>query len=120
MDTAISLHIIGRQKEVLAEDFTKRRIYARGTFICPECGEDVLLRMSEKQKSYFAHYMNNEFSKDCDLRVDGKSNLTIYERLGVPLYLTKSKINGYELNIGLKSISNELLRISEKENAYLV
>ncbi|KAF3301031.1 hypothetical protein FPV24_05805 [Carnobacterium sp. PL24RED07] len=119
MDTAISLHIIGRQKEVLAEDFTKRRIYARGTFICPECGEDVLLRMSEKQKSYFAHYMNNEFSKDCDLRVDGKSNLTIYERLGVPLYLTKSKINGYELNIGLKSISNELLRISEKENAYL-
>lgn len=35
--------------------------------------------------------MNNEFSKDCDLRVDGKSNLTIYERLGVPLYLTKSK-----------------------------
>ncbi|MGH2087539.1 hypothetical protein ACRCJZ_08260 [Aerococcus urinaeequi] len=118
MDTAISLHEVGRQKEVFAKDFNKRRKYARGTFICPECGEDVVLRMSEKQKSYFAHYMHNKSYKDCDLRVDGNSNLTIYERLGIPLYLTASKMHGYELNIGLKSISHDQLTISERENAY--
>lgn len=119
VNTAIFLHAAGKQKEVLAEDFTKRKKYPRGTFLCPECGEDVFLRMSDKQKSYFAHYMKSDSNKDCDLRVDGNSNLTIYERLGIPLYLTKSKMNGYELNIGLKSISKELLMIAERENAYL-
>lgn len=119
MDTAISLEIAGKQKEVVAEELTKRKKYKRGTFICPECGEDVFLRFSDKQKSYFAHYMRSEIYKDCDLRVDGNSNLTIYERLGVPLYLTKSKINGYELNIGLKAISNESLMIAESQKAYL-
>ena len=62
--------------------------------------------------------MHNESYKECDLRVDGNSNLTIYERLGIPLYLTTSKMHGYELNIGLKSISHDQLTISERENAY--
>lgn len=119
METAIYLNTPGKQKEINADQITEKRQYRRGSFICPECGEDAMLRISDKQKSYFAHYMKNEFSRECDRRVDGETNLTIYERLGVPLYLTKSRKIGYELNIGLKSISMEALKLAEGKGSYL-
>ena len=39
MDTAIHLYTVGKQKEVRAEEFIRRKNYSRGTFVCPECGE---------------------------------------------------------------------------------
>lgn len=119
MDTAISLQFVGKQKEVSAGDFAKKRNFSKGMFICPECGEDVFLRMGDKQKNSFAHFKRSEIYQDCELRVDGGSNLSIYERLGVPLYLTKSKMHGYELNIGLKAINKDMLESASKAKAYV-
>lgn len=117
MDIAISLLRPGKQEEVNAESFKGQNNYKRGTFICPECGEDVNLRMSNKQKNYFAHF-KNEITTECDLRTVGLRSLTVYERLGVPLYLTKSQ-QGYALNVGFKSISRIALKTAEDNKAYL-
>ncbi|HJE20110.1 MAG TPA: hypothetical protein K8V35_07140, partial [Aliicoccus persicus] len=119
METAIFLYSAGKQKEVFAYEFKKKKKYPKGSFICPECGEDVSLYFSNKQKNYFAHYMRVGSEKECELRVDGNSNLTIYQRLSTPLYLKKSKLNGYELNLALKALNQELLIEAERENAYL-
>lgn len=120
MDTAIFLPEQGKQEELNAKDITTRdRHKYSNRLICPECGEKVFIRISDKQKNYFAHFQKVKSSIECDLRVDGKSTLTIYERLGVPLYLTFSKIFGYKLHFGLKSINEKMLLEAESMRAYL-
>ncbi|WP_312645441.1 hypothetical protein [Hydrogenoanaerobacterium sp.] len=90
MQTAIDRLSVGKEKEINIMDFDGYRSLTR--FVCPECGEYV----SARKNLGFWHLPGKGL--DCDRRVDGQSNLTYYERVGLSLYL---KRNGAEITINM-------------------
>ncbi|OAA91885.1 hypothetical protein [Clostridium ljungdahlii] len=117
MKTAIYHYSLGKQKEVQASDFIRGSSFPPGKFTCPECGENVFLT-SRKYSILFSHYEKKETSPECDRRVDGKSSLTIYERIGLPLYLRINNGNFY-LSMGFRPISFDILQTASREGAYI-
>lgn len=102
MKSAIYNNYPGIVKEIEAIDLSKSLQFQRGDFICPECGEEVNYVAGHIQRQHFRHYPDYLKLIDCDLRVDGESNLTVYQRLGIPLYLLRINKNEYQLNLGFK------------------
>ncbi|MEG1177705.1 MAG: hypothetical protein RSE40_03615 [Hydrogenoanaerobacterium sp.] len=92
MQTAIDRLSVGKEKEINIMDFDGYRSSTR--FVCPECGEYVFPAVGKKNS--FKHPKGKGL--DCDRRVDGQSNLTYYERVGLSLYL---KRNGAEITINM-------------------
>lgn len=117
MKTAIYHYSLGKQKEVQASDFVRGSSFLPGRFTCPECGENVFLT-SRKYSILFSHYQKKETSPECDRRVDGKSSLTIYERIGLPLYLRINNDNFY-LSMGFSTIPFDILQKASREGAYI-
>ncbi len=108
MDTAIDFYARGKEKEVHAGEYTIHSYYPRGKFICPECGEEVFLTHS-KYKNYFAHYKKTEKTTECDRRVDGASYESIYERIGLPIYIKETALSKFELFISFRALPNSVL-----------
>ena len=88
MKTAIDCYARGKQREANADEYSRMRSYSQGRFICPECGELVHLTGS-KYSNHFSHYKKTDISAQCDRRVDGMPTQSVYERIGLPLYLRK-------------------------------
>lgn len=109
---------IGKQRTVTADEVEK--IYmstiaaSSRRFICPSCGEYVAFVRRYKYKSYFKHCNSNDATKFCELRSQSEKNLSIYEWVGLPLYLKKSN-NKFELNLGFYSIDETIMNISREE-----
>ena len=84
MRFAIDRYKTGTEIEVRAEDFYGTYIpQHRSRFFCPECGEPVFWRSrgGKKPCDEFSHYTKTERSPECDKRVDGRSDLNLYNEL---------------------------------------
>lgn len=109
MKTALDCYTRGKQKESSADDYILGSFYSRERFICPECGEFVHLKRS-KYSNYFAHYKKSETSAECDRRVDGVQTDSIYERMGLPIYIRHGALKDYyELYLGFKSLPASIM-----------
>lgn len=119
MKTAIDCYARGKQKEANADDYSRQRIYSVGRFICPECGEIVHLTGS-KYSNHFAHYKKTVRSAECDRRINGIPTQSVYERLGLPIYLRKS-IDGYfRLFMGFRRLPLKILEQAERKGKMCV
>lgn len=111
MKYAIDRNAIGSEKEVSAELFYGKCFSRRrGRFLCPECGEPVYwCSRGGSQRDKFSHYNKTELSPECEKRVDGNLKLNLYERVGLPVYLTVRAGNRFCLNIGFPALGEQLL-----------
>lgn len=114
MNTAIDFYSRGKEKEAEAKDYSTSYWYPRGRFICPECGEEVYLSRS-KYKNFFKHYKRTAQTPECERRVDSGSNESIYERIGLPLFLKEDSVGIFKLFIGFQAITAAELERAERE-----
>ena len=79
-------------------------------FFCPECGEPVFWSSrGGPLPDRFSHYKRTERTPECEKRVDGYSGLNLYERVGLPVFLTVKFDSQFCLNIGFPAINGQLL-----------
>lgn len=112
MRFAIDRFSIGSEKEVCADDFDGQRYIPgrQSRFYCPECGENVYFRAKGgNNPNHFFHQERTDGTPDCDRRVDGRSSLSLNERVGLPLYLTTLIPGLYQLGIGFPALGSEML-----------
>lgn len=111
MKFAIDRYGVGLEKEVSADIFYNKCILSKKTrFYCPECGEPVFWSSrGGALPDRFSHYKRTERTPECERRVDGYSGLALYERVGLPVYLTVKYGNQFCLNIGFPAIGGQLL-----------
>lgn len=122
MDKAKENYKIGQVRTVTAkqieEEYKRRVQYKEKKFFCPNCGEYVTFAYGKKNKSFFRHANENEETKECDLRSKSEGELSIYQKIGLPLYLKKESNNKYQLYIGFYSLGesnvNDLIRRQSK------
>ena len=106
----------GKEIEVSASDIYEQ--YRGGyiprkhdRFFCPECQEKVFWRCrGGQQPDVFYHQKKTDFSPECDKRVDGNSDLHIYERTGLPIYITRKYGDVYNLNIAFPALGEQRLQ----------
>lgn len=106
----------GKEIEVSASDIYEQ--YRGGyiprkhdRFFCPECQEKVFWRCrGGQQPDVFYHQKKTDFSPECDKRVDGNSDLHIYERTGLPIYITHKYGDVYNLNIAFPALGEQRLQ----------
>lgn len=117
MKTAIDCYARGKQREANADEYSRARSYFHGRFICPECGELVHLT-GNKDSNHFAHYKKTDVSAQCDRRVDGIPTQSVYERIGLPLYLRKNDNGDFRLFMGFRTLPKGLLEQAEKNKMF--
>lgn len=108
MKTAIDFYERGKLKEANADEYNRAGYYSKNRFICPECGEAVHLTGS-KYSNFFSHYKKTDISAECERRVDAVPTSSLYQRMGLPLYLRCENRERFGLYIGFKKISEQLL-----------
>ena len=104
MKTAIDFYERGKLREANANEYNRASYYSRSRFICPECGEPVHLTGS-KYSNFFSHFKKTDISAECDRRVDGVSTISLYQRMGLPIYLRCEDEEKFGLYIGFKRVS---------------
>ncbi|MDL2257546.1 hypothetical protein LJC42_00105 [Eubacteriales bacterium OttesenSCG-928-K08] len=122
MKYAIDRIKIGFEEDVSANEFFGIYIPQRtNRFFCPECGEPVFWksRGGNKQNDEFSHYRQTEKSPECDKRVDGKSELNLYERVGLPMRLARLGESGFALYVIFPAIGERLLDIAVKQKSQI-
>lgn len=117
MKTAIDCYARGKQREANADEYSRARAYFHGRFICPECGELVHLTGS-RYSNHFAHYKKTDVSVQCDRRVDGMPTQSVYERIGLPLYLRKDDNGDFRLFMGFRTLPKVVLEKAEKNKMF--
>ena len=110
MRFAIDRYIAGKEREVAASEFFDVFIpQKQNRFFCPECGEPVNWRSrGGAHPDVFYHRVKTDRSPECDKRVDGRSDLALYQRVGLPLYLLKTYEGIYSLNIAFPALRQQL------------
>ena len=119
MKYAIDRYGIGVEIEVDADDFENQYYIPKRLtrFFCPECNEIVFYRKKGgNQPNKFYHQKRNDRTPECDRRVDGRSNLTISQRVGLPLFITQISTANFQLNIGFPALGNKTLENAEKSD----
>ena len=119
MKFAIDRYAIGTEKEVSADDFDGQYYIPnrRNRFYCPECGEIVYFRAKGgSNPNHFFHQEETDRTPECDKRVDGRSSLSLSERVGLPVYLTTLMTGSFQINIGFPAIGSELLEKAASAN----
>lgn len=112
----------GQEMEVSAADIYEqchggKPLRADTRFYCPECNERVFWHCRGGHlPDFFSHHKRLDSSPECDKRVDGRSDLYIYERTGLPLYLSHKYGDVYSLNIAFPAIGENLLRMATENN----
>jgi len=112
MKYAIDRYGIGAEIEVDADDFDNQYYIPqrRTRFYCPECNEIVFFRAKGgSHPNQFYHQEKTDRSPECDKRVDGRSNLTISQRVGLPLFITQISTGNFQLNIGFPALGTKTL-----------
>jgi hypothetical protein len=120
MRRAIDNYMVGKQKEVNADEFYGLSIStSQRRFICPECGEYVALVYREGIR-FFRHTNRTEASPFCDERIDGISGLSLYERVGLPIYLKGDRNSQFELFIGFYALGEDALLSAYNNNLAVI
>lgn len=119
MRTAIDRYSVGVEKEVNADEFDGIYIPGRlNRFFCPECGEIVYFRSKGGyQPNHFYHKEKTDSTPECDKRVDGRSDLSLSQRVGLPIFLSRIGTNHFQLNIGFPALGKEMLQKASQANA---
>ena len=120
MKYAIDRYTTGSEKEVCADDFDGQAYIPRkhNRFFCPECGLQVFwVSKGGNQPNKFKHPPRTENSPECDKRVDGRSDLYLYERVGLPLYLSHISGTNYQLSISFPAVGENILAYASRQNA---
>lgn len=123
MQYAIDRFITGLEKEVSAADFDDQYYIPRKSvrFFCPECGLQVSwVTSTYNRSSFFRHPNRTETSPECDKRVDGRSELYLYERVGLPVFLSRSSENSFQLSISFPAVGSKMLVTGAAQNARVV
>ncbi len=118
MRYAIDRFTVGTEKEVCADEFYGLRYIPNklSRFRCPECGEIVYFRSKGgNQPNHFYHKVKTDQTPECDKRVDGHANLSLYQRVGLSLYLTGVIDGNLKLNIGFPALGRQLLMQAETQ-----
>lgn len=116
----------GYELEVSAEDIYEqchggKPLRADTRFYCPECNERVFWHCrGGRLPDFFSHHAKTDSSPECDKRVDGRSDLYIYERTGLPLYLSHKYGDVYSLNIAFPAIGEHLLQVASENNVVII
>ncbi|MDB8794607.1 hypothetical protein PN290_01485 [Romboutsia sp. 1001216sp1] len=121
MDRAKENYKIGEVRIVSADyikDTYKRSIsFEEKKFFCTNCGEYVTYVYRNKGKTFFRHTNTTEETKQCELRIDSQGQLSVYQRVGLPLYLKKENNNKYQLYIGFYSLGDKTINdLREKQS----
>ena len=117
MKYAIDRYGIGAEIEVDADNFDNQYYIPqrRSRFYCPECNEIVFFRAKGgSHPNQFYHQEKTDRTPECDKRVDGRSNLTISQRVGLPLFITRISTGIFQLNIGFPALGNKTLENAAK------
>lgn len=123
MQYAIDRFITGSEKEVSAADFDDQYYIPRKSerFFCPECGLQVSwVTSTANRSSFFRHPTRTETSPECDKRVDGRSELYLYERVGLPVFLTHSSGNSFLLSISFPAVGSKMLAHGAAQTARVI
>lgn len=115
MKNALDFYARGKQKEANADEYDRSRYYSKDRFICPECGEAVHLTGS-RYGNHFSHFKKSEVSAVCDRRVDGNPTNSVYERIGLPIYIRKNATGNFYLYMGFKALPPGLMEKAIKES----
>ena len=119
MKYAIDRFVTGLEKEVSADDFYGKYIPRRSSrFYCPECGLQVFwVSKGGNQPNKFKHPPRTATSPECDKRVDGRSDLYLYERVGLPVYLSRLAGSSFQLAISFPAVGGKMLANASSQNA---
>lgn len=119
MKTALDFYERGKQKEADADEYNRALSYRRERFVCPECGEAVFLTGRKGFGNYFAHFKKSEASAECDRRVDGHPTNSVYERIGLPIYMRKNMSGNFGLYMGFKALPSSIMEAAIRERVSL-
>ena len=117
MKYAVDRYSIGTEIEVKADDFDNQSYIPnrKQRFYCPECNEIVFFRAKGgNHPNQFYHQEKTDRTPECDKRVDGRSNLTISQRVGLPLFITQISKGNFQLNIGFPALGIKTLENAAK------
>ena len=118
MKYAIDRYAIGVEVEVDADSFDNQYYISqrRTRFYCPECNEIVFFRAKggNQHHNQFYHQKKTDRTPECDKRVDGRSNLTISQRVGLSLFITQISKGNFQLNIGFPALGVKTLENAAK------
>lgn len=117
MKYAIDRYGIGTEIEVDADDFDNQYYIPqrRTRFYCPECNEIVFFRAKGgSHPNQFYHQEKTDRTPECDRRVDGRSNLTISQRVGLPIFITRISSGAFQLNVGFPALGFKTLETAAK------
>jgi len=109
---AIDRYYIGIETEVDADDFDNQYYIPnrKERFFCPECNEIVYFRAKGgNHPNQFYHQEKNDRTPECDKRVDGRANLTLSQRVGLPIFLTGIFSGNFQLSIGFPALGLKTL-----------
>lgn len=122
MKFAIDRYTTGLEKEVSADDFEGRYIPKKyDRFFCPECGLQVFwVSRGGNQPNKFKHPKRTDASPECDKRVDGRSELYLYERVGLPVYLSHLSGSSFGLSISFPAVGSKMLANAAAQGAKVV
>lgn len=112
MKFAIDRYYIGIETEVDADDFDNQYYIPnrKERFFCPECNEIVYFRAKGgNHPNQFYHQEKNNRTPECDKRVDGRANLTLSQRVGLPIFLTGIFSGNFQLSIGFPALGLKTL-----------
>lgn len=119
MKFAIDKYKIGNEKEVKADDFDSQPYIPerKNRFRCPECGEIVFFRAKGgNHPNQFFHQEKTDGTPECDKRVDGRSELSLSERIGLPIFITNLSNGIYQLGIGFSPLGDDVLKKAIESN----
>ena len=119
MKYAIDRYTIGVEMEVNVDDFDNKSYIPqrRSRFFCPECNEIVFFRAKGgNHPNQFYHQEKTDRTPECDKRVDGRSNLTISQRVGLSLFITQISSGYFQLSIGFPALGFRTLENAAKYN----
>jgi hypothetical protein len=112
MKFAIDRYSIGTEIEVNADDFDGQNYIPnrKRRFFCPECNEIVFFRAKGgNHPNQFYHQEKNDRTPECDKRVDGRANLSVSQRVGLPVFITKISPGNFQLSIGFPALGIKTL-----------
>lgn len=103
--------------EQIKKEYKRSISYEEKKFFCSNCGEYVTYVNRSKGKTFFRHIKETEETKSCDLRIKSQQELSVYQKVGLPIYLKKDFNRTFSLSIGFYSIDKKAIELSKTERA---